>query len=211
MDRLRAVSAATLRLLALPTLALLGLALLGGCPEGERPVAPPASRVDAVAATPITRRDLEGFCDTLNDGPQAPKVTWPQMDQPAPAPGTPLWISLWATWCGPCIEEMPRQVTWTSEFKQAGLSMALHYVSVDDTPDIVAKFARENPQFPVGARMTDPKEVERLGTFFGAGPAVAIPIHVFTDGEQRIRCVRAGGVGDGHRGIVRQLLSGPSQ
>jgi hypothetical protein len=39
------------------------------------------------------------------------------------------------------------------------------------------------------------------------GDPPPIPMHVFLDSQQRVRCVRAGGVTDGDLAIIEKLLA----
>jgi thiol-disulfide isomerase/thioredoxin len=178
---------------------------------------PSARQVDAVTAKPITARDLDGFCDLRpaprphDDGtapPSAPlTLRWPTLDHPAPRPSTPMWVNVWATWCEPCVEEMPRVMRFGRELGREGHPVALFFISVDESAEAVAGFLKDHPDLPAGARLTEPKELESWLTHLGLGTTAAIPIQVFTDAAQNIRCVRGGGVADHHLDIVRALVS----
>ena len=50
-------------------------------------------------------------------------------------------IDFWATWCGPCREEIPHLNKLYSDFKGQGLEIV--GISMDDGPDVVKDFARE--------------------------------------------------------------------
>lgn len=55
--------------------------------------------------------------------------------------GRPLVINFWATWCGPCKEEIPALVELAEKYK--GDRLAVLGVSTDDKPDELKKFAAE--------------------------------------------------------------------
>jgi thiol-disulfide isomerase/thioredoxin len=55
--------------------------------------------------------------------------------------GKPLIINFWATWCGPCKEEIPSLVALSEQYKEQGLTVL--GVSIDDSPDDLKKFAAE--------------------------------------------------------------------
>eukprot|EP01037_Dinobryon_pediforme_P034173 gene34174-39968_t len=51
--------------------------------------------------------------------------------------GKPLLVNLWATWCGPCVKEMPT-------LDQAAATIAVVPISQDkDRPTVAAFFAKE--------------------------------------------------------------------
>ena len=62
----------------------------------------------------------------------------PDVQVSAP-PGRPLLVNLWATWCGPCVDEVPELVQFARE---AGGRVGVVGVVHQDSPESVYAFAR---------------------------------------------------------------------
>jgi thiol-disulfide isomerase/thioredoxin len=55
--------------------------------------------------------------------------------------GKPLIINFWATWCGPCKDEIPGLVAISQKYKDKGLTVL--GISIDDSPEELQKFAAQ--------------------------------------------------------------------
>lgn len=198
MDRLHVVS-----------MALLGL-VAAGCEreDGKKPPAA-AGRVDAVKAGQEKKITADEFCDVrAQDGP-APMFALPPLagDQSAPGKGSWRWLNVWATWCKPCIEEMPDLVKWQGKLAGEGVHFDLVFVSVDESDDLITKFREKHPGTPESLRLADPDALPKWMGSIGIDEAAPIPVHVFIDPQDRVRCVRAGGVKEKDLPAVRSILS----
>jgi len=179
------------------------LAALTGCedkaPSGEAP-----SRVNGAKTTPRQGATVEAFCDVYATPETAKPMTWPALVEAAPRPAAGWrWINIWATWCKPCVDEMPRIVKWQAKLG----TLDLAFVAVDEAADDIAEFQKSHPGMPVTLRLADSKSQDAWYQQLGLQGAPPIPIHVFVDPQQRVRCVRAGGVRDQDFPMIEKLLA----
>lgn len=163
------------------------------------------TRVEAVAA----RRDDPSarFCDVSSPASEARVLRMPLLEgASAPTSGF-RWLNLWATWCAPCVEEMPRIMALRERLAEEGVLLEPFFVSVDRTAEEVSAFRAQHPGMPETARMVDPDGLRAFLDSLGLDRGASIPVHVLIDPESRIRCVRTGAVSDSDylalRGIVR--------
>jgi thiol-disulfide isomerase/thioredoxin len=171
-------------------------------------VTPPKSRFEAVSAKAPGDDHLAGFCDVLAPPGKGRPFKLPALEggaAPAAAQGT-LWVNLWATWCKPCVEEMPMIVSWQKELASQGKRTDVRFVSVDDTTELVQQFRAQHPGLPETSRLADPSALSALVSELGLDTGAGLPIHVFVESGDRIRCVRAGAVTDSHYTLVSSLL-----
>ncbi len=185
--------------------------LVGGlaCNEGTEARPATLSRVNAVKRkkAPSKVEPVADFCDVHRSADDAIPFSYPKLvdDPPATARGW-LWINLWATWCEPCIEEMPMILEWQKKLGANGTKIALSFLSVDEEAKAVPDFRRLNPSFPKGPRVADPEALEPWLISLGLDGGAAIPINIFVDGETSIRCVRTGALAERHYGTIAELM-----
>jgi cytochrome c biogenesis protein CcmG/thiol:disulfide interchange protein DsbE len=131
-------------------LRVLGMATLCACPSmctvAAGVLAGPAGRLYTVAPD-FVRTDLSGRPLRLDQ-----------------FRGRVVLLNFWATWCGPCIEEIPTFSRWQRHFGDGGLQII--GVSMDDDEGDVKRFvAKHGVAYPI--IMGDAKLGELFGGVFG--------------------------------------------
>lgn len=180
--------------------------LLAACEGGSKPapVAAP-SRVDAVAAAPMKEVSTAEFCEARPNRPFA----FPELDTPVPGTGTGWrWVNVWATWCAPCVEEMPRIATWEQRLNGDGVPVDVQFLSVDATLDDVTKFRASHPEIPESVRMKELSSLSPWLSSVGLDDTAVLPLHLFVSPEGNISCVRMGAVNDPDYAVVKAVLKG---
>jgi peroxiredoxin len=124
---------------ALHLIALVLVLLMSGCYTGSRP-----PRI-GTAAPDFTVRDSAG------------SVTLSQLK------GQVVVLNFWATWCPPCIEEMPSLVQMQQRMKQKGVTVLA--VSVDADQSSYQRFLRDHNVNLLSVRDADQKSNALYGTF----------------------------------------------
>jgi peroxiredoxin len=98
-----------------------------------------AALAPACAATPAANAVAPDFTLRSADGRNV------RLDE---LRGQVVLVNFWATWCGPCREEMPRLDTLYQKYRKSGF--VLLGVNVDDDPKTaLATMAKLNVSFPV--------------------------------------------------------------
>jgi thiol-disulfide isomerase/thioredoxin len=158
---------------------LLGVSLLaGGCDRQS----PPAPQGNASAPAAVAKPELSGTVDMSARGSAMPPTTFLAPDggtvSLADFKGKPLLVNLWATWCGPCVAEMP---TLDALAKREGARLQVLVVSQDDVANKpkIAKVWSER-KFERLAPYLDSKS--DLGFAFGTG---MVPTTVLYDAQGR--------------------------
>jgi thiol-disulfide isomerase/thioredoxin len=97
--------------------------------------------------------------------------------------GRPVILNLWASWCGPCREEMPA----LDAVARANPGVYLIGVAVDDEPTAARRFADE---IGVGYSLA----IDEDNTVGNRYPSPGLPATFFIDGQGQIVRIVYGGV-----------------
>ena len=148
-----------------------------GLPESSAVEAAPDTA--ATAALPDELPEIE--LDQLGDEP-ASLLNWV---------GRPLVINFWATWCAPCLREIPLLTAFQAN--QASDGVQIIGIAVDRA-DAVEKFAATQEfNYPVLIGQSDAMELAGgFGTDF-----FALPFTVFADAAGRVLAVHTGEIHQG--------------
>ena len=195
---------------------------LAGCDDSKNAVPPPppmTGRANAVAAketAPAPSATATGHV-TGPTGParqlcagQSPRAapkgalkTAAATGVEAPPASLPLgvgkwvWVNLWAAWCAPCKEEMPRIVAWQEKLRAAGVLMDLAFVSMDDDARQMQRFLEAQPTGGVRATYWLPENDRAawLGSL-GLKGSTQLPVQALVAPSGQVACVIEGAVED---------------
>lgn len=96
--------------------------------------------------------------------------------------------------------------SWRARLAKDGVGVELAFLSVDADAPTVTKFRETHPQTPEGPRIRDVELLAGwLGTL-GLDESSVLPIHLFVDPQDKLRCVRMGGVGEDDYDTVKRVL-----
>ncbi len=182
------------------------LATITACEDNAASHAPPAGegRVNAVMAN-TKKASFADLCD-LAPEPAKP-FTWPELTVSAPPPTAARyrWVNVWATWCKPCVEELPLLTRTFEAWKKQGHDVELTLVSVDADAGAAKKFLSERPGTPGTLQLKEATAASDWLTQIGL-PGAAIPVHAVLDAKANVLCARAGGVNQTHLDRFQQVL-----
>jgi thiol-disulfide isomerase/thioredoxin len=188
---------------------LIAAAALVGCNTKAEPAGEPPARTEGAKVRPVQAATTDAFCDVHAGDAGGAVFHWPELAAGGAAPAGASgwrWVNLWATWCKPCIAEMPRIAAERDKLVAAGKRVELTFVSIDDSDAEVAAFRKDHPELPPSLRIAGngPRTAWLRSLHLPDG---AIPINLFVSPANRLRCERAGEIRDQDLAVVDRLLA----
>ncbi|HLF25616.1 MAG TPA: TlpA disulfide reductase family protein [Anaerolineae bacterium] len=99
--------------------------------------------------------------------------------------GRPMFLNFWASWCGPCREEMPEIIEAYQAYKDAGLQvLAIDNTQLDVVDDVQAFVDEFQMPFPV--------LLDAEGAVAAAYSVLGLPTSVFIDANGIVQGVNVG-------------------
>jgi len=160
------------------------------------------------AATPVTTSTApRQLCAGQGQRP-APKAAVKTAAAPGESPppatmpfgvGKWTWVNLWAAWCAPCKEEMPRLRSFQSKLSAAGVLVELAFVSMDDDERQLHRFLEGQPKAG-GVRSSYwlPEGDLRSGwlSALGLTEKTELPVQALVAPSGQLACVIQGAIED---------------
>jgi thiol-disulfide isomerase/thioredoxin len=168
-----------------------------------------ASSAPSVAASEHAAPAPRGaLCDKSVDGRTLPKGSVPFADATGGvsdragvgADGKHVrWLSFFASWCGPCKEEMPRIDKFAKKLAADGVPVDVAYVSIDDDLRQLTAFFGQQPEGGLKSSYWLKDGPVRNGWLASLkmGSEPALPEHGLFDARGKLRCWVAGAIDDG--------------
>ena len=174
--------------------------------------APPPGDVRPAAAP---RKLCEGqLAKTGRDVPKKPLSRKAALGARSVGPklttGKWTWVNLWAAWCAPCKEEMPRLQSFANRLTAPG-DFALAFVSLDDDERQLEQFLAAQPETGVRATFWLREGHERDEWLQAAGLSrdPSLPVQLLVDPKGKMRCTINGAVADQDFAEIASIVAGP--
>jgi len=213
----------------LSALIFVTIAALAGCDENKDAPAPVSGRSNAVTAA-SSPASATTPASTTSAKPAAPrKLCVDTSAHAAPKAsvetvaakgatalpssvtfgvGKWVWVNLWAAWCGPCKEELPRLQNFQGRLRNAGVMLDLAFVSLDDDKRQLERFLESQPEAGVRASYWLPEDKNRLAWLsnIGVKDATNLPVHALYNPSGQLACLIQGAVEESDFPAIADLV-----
>lgn len=179
---------------ALSAAAVLGYLTYRGLASDEAPGAPATTASGAGSAPPAVATLPDFSLANLAGEPQS-ILSWP---------GKPLLINFWATWCAPCLREIPM----LKELQATRPDLQVVGIAIDKREPVVEFAGRMEFNYPI---LQGQSEAWAAAAELGVN-IYALPFTIFTGGDGSILGVHTGELHAEHletfRAVVDDLAAG---
>lgn len=163
----------------------------------DPPQRPQTSTPRVISVKPSQQLEKE-FCEGGYTPDSNITVAWPAGIFSPPKNNKPLWVNLWATWCGPCIREMPLLKSWSHKH-----GFTPYFLSVDADEQTLRAWENAHPEMGRSNQLSEWKTW--LNSI--AVDADTVPIHILLDPQHKVRCIRRASIDVGHEAHVQKLMA----
>lgn len=151
---------------------------------------PAASASPPAPETPTAEPSATAAAQAFGVGELAPSLVLPLVGggtvDLAALRGKPVWINFMATWCPPCIDELPLMAGFAARYEETGLVVIA--VDVREDEAAVAAFAK-------GLGVTFPVALDTTGATSSSWRVGPLPVHFWVDKDGIVRDGALGGLG----------------
>src|SRR3954447_4701426 len=145
-------------------ISVMALLALAGC-QKPQPNQAQSNQARANQAAPTAQGEPVKGVDRRHRGQPGPTATFKDPDGGdiglADFKGTPVLVNLWASWCGPCIKELPT------------LDRLAQSHDIDGELGVIAVDEEDKPRLSVVAFLKDKAKVKDLGAYQDADMALS--------------------------------------
>lgn len=100
---------------------------------------------------------------------------------------SPLVLNFWASWCGPCVREIPWFEKQVAAFKSSGVKLVLVSMDFpDDYPKTIAAFAKKN-KYHSKIVWLDETNADAFCPLINKSWEGAIPVTLMVNNKKRYR------------------------
>jgi thiol-disulfide isomerase/thioredoxin len=190
------------------------IAFFAACPSEQKPKEPVRARVEAITSDK-PKTSAKDWCDVYYPADAAPRLELPPM-VPVASEVKPMalpsdhwvWLNLWATWCKPCLRELPLVLGFGRQLQNDGMALENWFVSLDDNPDDVTEYVSRYPEFSLkhSYRVQKPDLIAEWLQRYRLPADTSIPVSMLIMPGRKVRCIRTGSIHEGDYALIRSVL-----